>query len=108
MIFNVYIFGFTDESVTFPAFPLVNLLPTDKAKYYRYNGSLTTPTCDEAVTWTVFNDPVEISQAQVKFFSGVTCSHPLNFLIIYYYLKLMLHYFKGIRPHKENYPCNVP
>ena len=67
--------------MSFPAFPLVNLLPTDQTKYYRYNGSLTTPTCDEAVTWTVFNDPVEISQAQVIFFFCVTCSHPRNFLI---------------------------
>ena len=68
MIFTV-IFHFTGDSVSFPAFPLVNLLPTDKTKYYRYNGSLTTPTCNEAVTWTVFNDPVKISQAQVIFFS---------------------------------------
>ena len=71
--------------MSFPAFPLVNLLPTDKTNYYRYNGSLTTPTCNEAVTWTVFNDPVEISQAQVNFFFYVTCSHPRNFLINYYY-----------------------
>ena len=66
MLFTVSSFADTDESVIFPAFPLLNLLPTDKTKYYRYNGSLTTPDCNEAVTWTVFNDPVEVSQAQVK------------------------------------------
>ena len=49
-----------------PPFELDKLLPTDKSKYFRYNGSLTTPTCNEAVTWTVFKDPVEISEAKVK------------------------------------------
>ena len=52
-----------------PAFELNGLLPTDKTKYFRYSGSLTTPTCNEAVTWTVFKDAVEISQAQVQFHS---------------------------------------
>ena len=48
------------------AFEFDSLLPTDKSKFYRYNGSLTTPTCNEVVTWTVFKDYVEISQAQVN------------------------------------------
>ncbi|XP_074637404.1 carbonic anhydrase-like [Acropora palmata] len=54
-----------DTDKTIPSFPLDPLLPADKAKYFRYNGSLTTPTCNEAVTWTVFNEAVEISQAQM-------------------------------------------
>ena len=65
--FSQFIFRYTGERVSFPAFPLMNLLPTDKTKYFRYPGSLTTPPCSEAVTWTVFKDPIEISQAQVKF-----------------------------------------
>ncbi|XP_067033367.1 carbonic anhydrase-like [Acropora muricata] len=55
-----------DTDKTIPSFPLAPLLPADKAKYFRYNGSLTTPTCNEAVTWTVFNEAVEISQAQMN------------------------------------------
>ena len=49
-----------------PSFRFDSLLPTDKTKFHRYNGSLTTPTCNEAVTWTVFKDAVEMSQARVK------------------------------------------
>ena len=52
-----------------PAFNLGPLLPANKSKFYRYNGSLTTPTCNEAVTWTVFNHTVEISQGQVRLFT---------------------------------------
>lgn len=66
------------DSVSFPAFPLVNLLPTDKTNYYRYNGSLTTPTCNEAVTWTVFNDPVEISQAQMDALRSLKMKNTMN------------------------------
>uniref|UniRef100_A0A8C8BX56 Carbonic anhydrase n=1 Tax=Oncorhynchus tshawytscha TaxID=74940 RepID=A0A8C8BX56_ONCTS len=34
----------------------------DRTKYYRYLGSLTTPNCNEAVVWTVFKDPIKVSQ----------------------------------------------
>lgn len=42
-----------------------NLLPASKTDYYRYDGSLTTPTCNEVVTWTVFKNTVKISQRQI-------------------------------------------
>lgn len=49
---------------------LDDLVPgVDRTKYYRYYGSLTTPLCYEAVIWTVFQDPVMVSQDVIDLFS---------------------------------------
>ena len=34
--------------------PLKDFLPRNTDQYYRYQGGLTTPTCNEIVVWTVF------------------------------------------------------
>ena len=39
-------------------------LPTDKT-YYTYEGSLTTPPCNENVQWIIFKEPITVSSAQV-------------------------------------------
>ena len=44
---------------------LRSLMPSNTEAFYRYSGSLTTPNCNEVVTWTVFRDPVTMSQSQV-------------------------------------------
>lgn len=41
----------------------------NRKEYYRYNGSLTTPTCDEAVVWTVFKESVKVDQKLMTKFS---------------------------------------
>ena len=51
--------------VALPWLNLRALWPAVTNKYYRYQGSLTTPTCNEVVTWTVFALPSYISSAQV-------------------------------------------
>jgi len=41
------------------------LLPFGRRKFYRYQGSLTTPPCSEIVTWTVFRNPLLLTSSQV-------------------------------------------
>ncbi|KAM4568338.1 carbonic anhydrase 14 isoform 1-T2 [Fundulus diaphanus] len=54
-----------DERTFIPAFDVQSLLPKDLGRYYRYNGSLTTPPCYQSVIWTVFHERVQISAAQL-------------------------------------------
>lgn len=44
---------------------LEDLIPDNPSNFYRYNGSLTTPLCNEAVIWTVFDTPIALSERQV-------------------------------------------
>ena len=44
---------------------LKDFLPKDKLRFYRYKGSLTTPPCNEIVIWTIFKEPIEVSQEQI-------------------------------------------
>lgn len=55
-----------DQKVSIPAFDIQSLLPKDLGRYYRYNGSLTTPPCYQSVIWMLFHERVQISKAQVK------------------------------------------
>ena len=34
--------------------------------YYHYSGSLTTPTCNEVVTWNVMRKSIYVSTSQVR------------------------------------------
>uniref|UniRef100_A0A8C5CTI7 Alpha-carbonic anhydrase domain-containing protein n=1 Tax=Gadus morhua TaxID=8049 RepID=A0A8C5CTI7_GADMO len=54
-----------DQKVFIPAFNIEALLPGNMWRYYRYKGSLTTPPCDQTVLWTLFQERISISQAQL-------------------------------------------
>ncbi len=47
-----------------------DLMPEDKS-YYRYEGSLTTPPCTEDVQWFVMQEPIELSEEQLRAFQFV-------------------------------------
>ena len=49
---------------------LMSLLPKNKNSF-RYNGSLTTPPCSEAVKWVVLKEPIEMSKEQIDKFRKI-------------------------------------
>jgi len=53
-----------DETRT-PQIKLSRMLPADRTSFYRYDGSLTTPGCNEAVIWTVMKEKVAVTAEQV-------------------------------------------
>ncbi|NXG16216.1 CAH4 anhydrase, partial [Grallaria varia] len=61
------------QTVQIDPLPLSSLLPPreDLWRYYRYEGSLTTPDCYEGVIWTIFEKPVELSLAQLAQFAAL-------------------------------------
>ena len=46
-----------------------DLLPANRAAYYTFTGSLTTPPCSEGVTWFVLKVPGSISKDEVARFA---------------------------------------
>ncbi|KAJ8316915.1 hypothetical protein KUTeg_004819 [Tegillarca granosa] len=56
------------KRIEIPALPIRDFLPEDTTRYFRYNGSLTTPGCFESVIWTLFADRQTISHRQLMKF----------------------------------------
>ncbi|XP_021172448.2 carbonic anhydrase 4 [Fundulus heteroclitus] len=44
----------------------------DLSRFYRYMGSLTTPMCDEAVVWTLFQEPIQVHKDLLQKFPEKT------------------------------------
>jgi len=49
-----------------------DFLPKNRNTFFRYEGSLTTPTCDEAVIWTVLTESVPFAMLQIERFKETT------------------------------------
>ncbi|XP_070762423.1 carbonic anhydrase 4b [Enoplosus armatus] len=59
------------NSVTLRGVSLEMFIPPQKnmTKYFRYDGSLTTPNCAEAVVWSLFESTIPLSRKQLAAFS---------------------------------------
>ncbi|XP_078007321.1 carbonic anhydrase 12 isoform X2 [Phascolarctos cinereus] len=67
---------YKDQKIQIPGFNIQDLLPQNLNEYYRYQGSLTTPPCFPSVLWTVFRNPVQISQDQLLALeTALYCTH---------------------------------
>nr|ACI13848.1 carbonic anhydrase XV-like protein [Eptatretus stoutii] len=76
------------ENKMLSTFKLNQLLPPmeNLKQFYRYDGSLTTPTCDEVVTWTVFELPSTLSKSQLAKFltlniGGISTTDPPKVMV---------------------------
>ncbi|XP_048374412.1 carbonic anhydrase 6 isoform X2 [Sphaerodactylus townsendi] len=64
-IANLAKIKYAGQSTTLNTLDILSLLPENRANFYRYSGSLTTPPCSETVIWTVFDTTIKLSHAQV-------------------------------------------
>jgi len=55
----------TSRKALKPNFNAMALLPKATAYFFTYSGSLTTPACDEIVTWVVMRDHIQASRKQL-------------------------------------------
>ncbi|VDK57310.1 unnamed protein product [Gongylonema pulchrum] len=52
-------------------FSVHSFIPSHPENFYRYEGSLTTPSCDESVVWIVMADPISATLPQMQAFREV-------------------------------------
>ncbi|XP_039750942.1 putative carbonic anhydrase 3 [Pararge aegeria] len=60
-----------EGSVPASVIDLTRMFSSNMQSFYTYHGSLTTPNCQEVVTWIVMDKPIRISDTQFKLFSKV-------------------------------------
>ncbi|XP_077995875.1 carbonic anhydrase 14-like isoform X2 [Glandiceps talaboti] len=55
-----------EEAEIEEALNVLEMMPEDRSEYFRYDGSLTTPSCAEGVIWTLFKNPIYLSHGQLE------------------------------------------
>lgn len=61
-----------DETTLSNDFDVKALIGAERLRrYYRYDGSLTTPPCYESVIWTVLHEPIQLSRKQLNAFRSL-------------------------------------
>ncbi|KAE9547655.1 hypothetical protein FO519_009132 [Halicephalobus sp. NKZ332] len=55
------------------------LLPLERLSFYRYEGSLTTPECEESVIWTILPAPISMSRSQMAALQKIRKSQHLEY-----------------------------
>ncbi|KAF7488296.1 Carbonic anhydrase-related protein 10 [Sarcoptes scabiei] len=58
------------QKASLKSFSLRDLFPDDQ-NYLTYEGSLTTPSCDESITWIIINKPLSITKNQIQSFRNL-------------------------------------
>lgn len=72
LVNSANIFDVAGKNITYKEKLLLkDFLPRKLDNFFRYDGSLTTPGCGEAVVWTVFERSIGISNDQLERFKSV-------------------------------------
>jgi len=68
---NPGVFAQADKLQEHQDVAIINFLPLFIDEYFHYSGSLTTGTCNEAVNWIVFKNPLAIHQDNLRDFQSL-------------------------------------
>ncbi|CAG0889490.1 unnamed protein product [Darwinula stevensoni] len=90
----------------FPPTPLCLWLPQDLSRFYRYYGSLTTPTCDQVVVWTLFSNDIPISHHQIATIGAAKVTS-LFFLTNQFVVQLQLEQWRHLKTPTGNKQTNT-
>ncbi|XP_026727148.1 carbonic anhydrase 1-like isoform X2 [Trichoplusia ni] len=61
----------TGDRISGVLLDMKKLLSPNRESYYTYSGSLTSPECNEAVIWIIFDSPIFLTDAQYRLFGKV-------------------------------------
>ena len=72
--------------------PFFEIIPAQTTSFYRYNGSLTTPACNQIVIWTVFNNRFTCQKITRKIRQVLFARDFLNIYYLLFFTLDLLYY----------------